>query len=214
VVAPGAPLVVSFQLTVTNSAGLSSTAQVDLTVSPVSAPLARTGPDQSALTGATVQLDGTGSIDAVGLPLTFAWVQVSGPPVTLAGADTATPTFTAPTLALGTPPTPLVFLLTVSDGLLTSVAAQTTVTVFANPDVVSIVSAVYRAGKQRLTVTATSSYPSAKLFLKDPAGGPDVQMFPGVGGLVVDLVGVPPPLSATVVSSVGGSATSAITRLR
>jgi large repetitive protein len=32
-----------------------------------------------------------------GDPLTFAWTQSSGPAVTLTGADTATPSFTAPT---------------------------------------------------------------------------------------------------------------------
>jgi cyclophilin family peptidyl-prolyl cis-trans isomerase len=52
------------------------------------------GTDQSVLPGATVTLDGSLS---VGASLTYAWRQVSGPSVTLTGATTSKPTFTAPT---------------------------------------------------------------------------------------------------------------------
>jgi hypothetical protein len=40
-------------------------------------------------------LNGSGSYDPLGLALTYNWVQISGPSVTLSGANTATPTFTA-----------------------------------------------------------------------------------------------------------------------
>jgi hypothetical protein len=51
------------------------------------------GVDQDVLQGETVTLDGSGSTG----PVTgFSWTQTAGPAVTLTGADTAHPTFTAP----------------------------------------------------------------------------------------------------------------------
>jgi hypothetical protein len=74
------------------------------------APIADAGLDRS-YAPTRVTLDGTGSLDKDGQPLTFSWVQTSVPPVALAGASTATPSFVA--RAAGT----YVFELTVSDGL-------------------------------------------------------------------------------------------------
>jgi hypothetical protein len=60
-------------------------------------PTANAGPDQTVASGATVQLDGTGSTDPESNALTYAWSQLSGPTVTLSDPTSATPTFTAPT---------------------------------------------------------------------------------------------------------------------
>ena len=60
------------------------------------APTADAGPDQTVASGASVNLDGTGSSDPDGDTLTYDWTQASGPAVTLSGANTATPSFTAP----------------------------------------------------------------------------------------------------------------------
>ena len=61
------------------------------------APTANAGPDQTVASGAAVNLDGTASTDPDGDALTYAWTQSGGPSVTLSGANTATPSFTAPT---------------------------------------------------------------------------------------------------------------------
>jgi len=65
--------------------------------------------------GATATLDGTASSDtAPGTIQSYAWVQTSGDSVTLTGANTATATFTAPTLTASST-LPLSFKLTVTD---------------------------------------------------------------------------------------------------
>jgi serine protease len=60
------------------------------------APRAAAGPDQVVLPSAAVTLDGTASQDLDGTVASYAWTQTAGTPVTLTGADTATPSFTAP----------------------------------------------------------------------------------------------------------------------
>jgi hypothetical protein len=52
------------------------------------------GADQQVLQETTVTLDGTGSTGPI---TSYSWTQTAGPAVTLTGADTAKPTFTAPT---------------------------------------------------------------------------------------------------------------------
>ncbi|HEU4534784.1 MAG TPA: S8 family serine peptidase, partial [Polyangiaceae bacterium] len=59
-------------------------------------PVANAGPDAAGSTGAAVALNGGASQDPDGGPaaLTFDWTQTAGPAATLAGANTATPSFT------------------------------------------------------------------------------------------------------------------------
>jgi len=60
-----------------------------------SAPVANAGPDQNGVTAGTITLDASASYDPDGDPITFKWVQVSGPTVTLNSPNAATTTFTA-----------------------------------------------------------------------------------------------------------------------
>ena len=62
-------------------------------------PTANAGPDQTVNSGSTVNLNGTGSSDPNGDPITFAWSETTGNGITLNNANTATPSFTAPATA-------------------------------------------------------------------------------------------------------------------
>ncbi|MEY3230128.1 MAG: hypothetical protein RL689_215, partial [Planctomycetota bacterium] len=85
------------------------------------------GVDQTVDEGDVVSLAATAT-DPEGQGLTYAWTQVSGPAVTLSGASTATPSFTAPE---GLTNSSVVLQCSVSDGTNTTVD---TVTVTVNAD--------------------------------------------------------------------------------
>ncbi|ALA58235.1 PKD domain-containing protein [Nitrospira moscoviensis] len=76
-------------------------------------PVSQAGPDQTVQEGSPVQLDGSASFDPDIEPLTYTWLQLFGPPVTLANPLTATPSFTAP--SVGTSGTQVDFELIVTD---------------------------------------------------------------------------------------------------
>ncbi|SEM51963.1 hypothetical protein SAMN05192533_103223 [Mesobacillus persicus] len=83
------------QVTILSSAGGERTVPVTVTGNP-DAPIsvtANAGADQRVLIGAEVTLDGSNSTGPIS---SYSWTQTAGTPVTLVGADTATPTFTAP----------------------------------------------------------------------------------------------------------------------
>lgn len=117
--APPVPLAgdtITFELVVceNSSANCSDPDTVNIHVTNVNqAPVAEAGPDQTVQEGSPVQLDGSASYDPDIETLTYHWQQSGGPPVTLTGLNTATPTFTAPTV--GPAGATLAFELRVTD---------------------------------------------------------------------------------------------------
>ena len=87
-------------------------------------PVANAGPNQTVEVSSTVQLDGSGSSDPNGNPLTYQWTQTGGSTVTLSSNTAVKPTFTAPASA-----TTLTFQLVVNDGQANSSPATVTLTV-------------------------------------------------------------------------------------
>jgi VCBS repeat-containing protein len=93
-------------------------------------PVGNAGPDQTVAKGTVVSLDGSASSDPTNQSITYKWTQTQGPNVSLTGANTATPSFTAP---LGLPTdTILTFALVVNDGQLNSIPDTVNVTVTSN----------------------------------------------------------------------------------
>jgi hypothetical protein len=107
----------------------STDAAVTIAVVANERPVAKAGPAQNVIPGTLATLDGTGSSDANGDAVTYAWTTISSPPASaaaLAGADTAHPSF-IPDIA-GSVAASWQFQLVVSDGLLDSTSTTVTIT--------------------------------------------------------------------------------------
>ena len=112
-------------LAATLLAGLPATIAISTNI----APTANAGADAAVAegVGVIVTLDGSASFDLEKETLTYTWTQIAGTPmVTLSGASTVNPTFTAPVpLAVNAM---LVFSLVVNDGNMDSPADTVTIT--------------------------------------------------------------------------------------
>jgi len=230
----GATSPVTATVTATGACG-SATASASITVNAAAAPTV------AQIAPLTVFSTGAGSFavtatDPNGLAVTFAATQ-SGAPALLnltvspTSPSSATVSFTAPTLATGSPNAVITISVTASNaGGGVSAPATATVTVRPLPDTVLVTSVEYRVQKQRLIVQGSTSDANATLTLNpyltttgvlfdpNPLGaGP----FTNVAGvLTLTLVGapepaLPPATPITISSSSGGvSAPSGITKLR
>lgn len=126
-----------FSLIVTdndNAESVADTVKITITAPANTAPTANAGTDQTVNSGAAVTLSAAGSnANDSGQSLTYAWTQTGGDSVALTGADSASPSFTAPTLAVNAADQTLTFQVTVNDGV--EVATDTvTITVESEKD--------------------------------------------------------------------------------
>jgi uncharacterized repeat protein (TIGR01451 family) len=111
-----------YQATAQGMPGVAGTVAVVTLVNRL--PVANAGTSQTVAPGTAVTLDGSGSSDPDGDPLTYGWTQVGGTAVTLSDPAAVNPTFTAPST-----PGVLTFTLTVTDTFGLADSDTTTVTV-------------------------------------------------------------------------------------
>ena len=104
----------TFELTVADHNGLQSTDSCVVNVTwDNEIPHANAGPDQTVDGGSVVTLDGSDSFDIDDGIVSYSWKEISGPAVTLLGAASDQPTFTAPNVE--SDGVSLTFELTVTD---------------------------------------------------------------------------------------------------
>lgn len=105
-------MILTFQLTVTDNDGATTTDTTDVIVLPVNvAPTADAGTDQSVDEQTTVTLSAIAT-DSDGVVASYSWAQTTGEPVALTTADSASTSFDPPT---STNELTLTFQLTVTD---------------------------------------------------------------------------------------------------
>ena len=137
---PGAEDVeIFFSLLVTGSVGGTAKDTVTITVEappPNVPPISDAGPDQTVVSGATVELDGSRSDDPDGTIASYFWERTGGTTganVTLSDARAVKPTFTADTLTPGADDVIHTFTLEVTDTRFFSASDTVTITVEAPP---------------------------------------------------------------------------------
>ncbi len=168
------------------------------------APMADAGPDQTVAGDSNVTLDGTGSVDADGDPLFYNWTQVNGPPVTLTGATTATPNFTAPMKTSSDQQ--IEFELVVTDGISDSAAGDSDrviITVAANQQPIA------DAGIDQ-SVTGNSTITLDGSGSSDPDGDPLTYTWVQTAGTTVTLSD-PNAVSPTFMAPAGTTTAETLT---
>ena len=131
---------------------------------PLVAPSAAAGADQSVEHSSIVTLDGSASTDDGAID-SYAWAQTLGETVTLSSATVAKPTFTAPELSVGDADLELTFELTVTDNDAVERRSSVTITVLAPttnvPDAPTSLSATFGGDGLVVSFTAGSENGSA-----------------------------------------------------
>ena len=203
----------TYTYTATDRAGNVSTPVTrTVTVSAANTPpVAHAGGDQAVDTGASVTLNGTASSDPDGddAALRYAWSQTDtgAPRVSLSGADTATPSFTAPSLLSAD--AELVFRLTVSDG---SLSATDTVTITVTRPRDTVAPVITLLGDSPLDVNQGATYTDPSATASDDTDG-DLSAGIVVGGDTVDTDTIGAYNVTYDVSDAAGNAAATVTRI-
>lgn len=158
-----------------------------------STPGANAGTDQSVASGASAQLDGSGSFDPGKGALTYAWAQTSGPAVVLNDATAQKPTFTAPT-----GPATLKFSLKVDSGPRESLPDSVTITVekpTSAPNFTSVDSTEFTTGAFGSFTVTTSGEPTPTVTQTSGKVPPGMTLVGQSGGSAL-LSGTPEPSAA------------------
>ncbi|MEY4580916.1 MAG: hypothetical protein RL701_5619, partial [Pseudomonadota bacterium] len=151
------------------------------------APTANAGAAQTVNAATSVTLNGGLSSDPENAALSYVWTQTQGTAITLAGAATVTPTFTAPPLA-GT----LTFSLVVTDGVNASAPATVVITVNAT------ITDLTGLGTPTALITAPIGGGNPNILIikdsvKEPVGSLDdtkqYDTYTGVGNRTSDWIG-------------------------
>ena len=188
-VAPSVPVdtVLAFEVTAT-AGGVSVRDTVDVTVLAEPVPFVDAGDDFAVDGRTTVLLRGQGTVP--GGAVTYAWTQVSGAPVVLGGASSATASFVSPDVKS---PSTLVFQLAVSaNGMTATDTVSVTVAADRSP-VVSAGDDASVASRAQVTLRATAS---------DPEGDALAWSWVQLSGEPVELSGATTPYPSFVAPSV------------
>jgi hypothetical protein len=191
----------TFQLTVTDNGGLKSTDTCIVNVSWVNEPpTANAGPDQTVSEGATVMFNGSNSSDPDNGITSYLWAQTGGPAVTISGATTAKPTFTAPNVGSGG--TSLTFQLTVTD----NGGLKSTDTCIANVSWVNEPPTANAGPDQTVSEGATVTLNGSNSI--DPDNGIATYLWAQTGGLGVTLSSATTARPIFTAPNVGSGGTS------
>jgi len=147
---PGTYTVTVTAMTAQDAAAFVLTLTIEIPAEVNVPPVAVAGDDDTVDENGLVFLYGGKSYDPDGDPLTYKWVQLSGPPVNLLQADTVTASFVAPTVSADST---LEFQLTVSDGRYTT-SDSVSILVYDTTAPASL-SPVANAGGDKLVVEGT-----------------------------------------------------------
>ena len=155
----------TFELTVTDNRGVSTIAQVKITVKEGTneLPIADAGPDQTVtLPLSGVKLDGTKSLDPDGTIVSYTWMKIDGASaVTIKNVNTATPTVS------GLQPGQYIFELTVKDNKGATAKDQVIIIVKPSPDAPPVANA---GGNITLALPTTATVLDGS-FSYDTQGG-------------------------------------------
>ena len=169
-----------FELTVTNSAGATSSAVCLVNVSPNGqGPAVNVGANQTVSAFSNVTLNGSSVSDSYGTIESYTWTQISGPAVSILDAQTPNASFTAPDA--GTEGATLVFQLNVVDqyGLEARGLWVVNVTGDYQPPAANAGANVTTAPMSSVTLNGAAS--------TDPAGSSDTYRWTQVSGTPVTL---------------------------